>query len=129
MSNSIHQEVQFSAKRDRVYRALTDAAQFSALSGGARAEISQEAGGAFSCFGGMISGRQLELIPGQRIVQAWRAGNWDAGVYSIAKFELTDKGSGSLLTFDHTGFPVGQGEHLQAGWETNYWEPLKKYLA
>ena len=80
-------------------------------------------------FGGMIVGRQVELIPSHRIVQAWRVANWDAGLYSIAKFEISEKGSGSLLVFDHTGFPDGQREHLDAGWKANYWEPLKKYLA
>jgi activator of HSP90 ATPase len=77
----------------------------------------------------MIVGRQVELIPSRRIVQAWRVANWDAGVYSVAKFEISEKGSGSLLIFDHIGFPEGQGEHLDAGWKANYWEPPKKYLA
>ena len=129
MRQSIQQEIQLNARRDRVYKALTDSAQFSSVSGGAPARISPEAGGEFSCFGGMISGRQIELIPGQRIVQAWRAGNWEAGVYSIAQFELSDQGSGTLLRFDHAGFPQGQGEHLEAGWTSNYWEPLKKHFA
>lgn len=129
MSETIHQEVKFGASRERVYRALTDAAQFSAMSGGAPAEIGSEAGAAFSCFGGMISGRHIELVPGQRIVQAWRAGNWDAGVYSIARFELQESGRGTLLVFDHTGFPGEQGEHLEQGWKKNYWNPLQKYLS
>ncbi|TMG80962.1 MAG: hypothetical protein E6H67_13830 [Betaproteobacteria bacterium] len=129
MSNRIHQEVEFAASPTRLYDALIDEEQFSALSGGAPAKISREVGGGFSCFGGMIVGRQVELIPNRRIVQAWRVGNWDAGVYSIARFEISEKGSGSLLVFDHTGFPDGQREHLDAGWKANYWEPLKKYLA
>ena len=129
MSNRIHQAVEFAASPARLYDALIDEKQFSALSGGAPAKISSEVGGGFSCFGGMIVARQVELIPNRRIVQAWRVGNWDAGVYSIARFEISEKGSGSLLVFDHTGFPDGQGEHLDAGWKANYWEPLKKYLA
>jgi activator of HSP90 ATPase len=54
---------------------------------------------------------------------------WDPGVYSIAKFELVQQGSGTKITFDHTGFPQGQAEHLAAGWKANYWEPLEKLLA
>jgi hypothetical protein len=34
-----------------------------------------------------------------------------------------------MLVLEHAGFPEGQGEHLQAGWQANYWEPLAKYLA
>src|SRR5207244_5602806 len=49
MSHLIHQEIVIAASPQRVYSALTDSRQFSALSG-APAEISNEAGGVFSCF-------------------------------------------------------------------------------
>jgi activator of HSP90 ATPase len=128
MSN-IHQEVVFPASPSRIYEVLLDANQFRTLSGGAPAEISAEAGGAFSCFGGMVSGRNVELIPHQRIVQAWRAEPWDKGVYSIAKFELRQEGSETRVIFDHAGFPPEQQEHLEGGWHKHYWEPLRKHLA
>ena len=89
----------------------------------------RKAGGAFSCFNGMITGRNVELIPNQRIVQAWRAGNWPEGVYSIVRFELNARGSNTKLTLDHAAFPDGAAEHLDGGWHKMYWEPLKKYLA
>ncbi len=92
-------------------------------------EISREVGGAFSIFRGHILGRHIELMPNERIVQAWRVADWNPGVYSIAKFELVEQGSGTKIVFDHTGFPKGQGKHLAAGWTGNYWEPLEKFLA
>ncbi|GAC1623083.1 MAG: hypothetical protein NVS9B13_16540 [Candidatus Acidiferrum sp.] len=92
-------------------------------------EISREVGGAFTIFGGFIVGRQIELIPNERIVQAWRVAEWDPGVYSIVKFELVEQGSGAKIVFDHTSFPNGKGEHLAAGWKSNYWAPLEKFLA
>jgi uncharacterized protein YndB with AHSA1/START domain len=128
MSKPIQQEVTFKASPERVYGALTDAKQFSKVCGGAPTEIKAEEGGAFSCFGGMIVGRNLELVPGKRIVQAWRAGNWKPGVYSIVKFELEEKGNETRLELEHTGFPEDNREHLDAGWVSNYWEPIKKYL-
>jgi activator of HSP90 ATPase len=134
-AESIHQEAVFQASRKRVYEALTDAkhftkiTSFSPVRNAAPAEISREVGGAFSCFGGHIVGRQVELVPNERIVQAWRVVTWDPGVYSIAKFELKEQGSETRLVFDHTGFPDGKAEHLAAGWKANYWEPLHKYLA
>lgn len=127
--SSIHQEVVFQASPQRVYDTLTTSDQFSKMSGGAPAVIEAQPGGAFSCFGGMITGRNIELDPGKLLVQAWRAGNWPAGVYSIARFELRPEGQGTRLVFDHTGFPEGQQEHLGPGWESNYWEPLRKALA
>jgi activator of HSP90 ATPase len=139
-AEAIHQENRFKASRKRVYAALTDSKQFhqvtqlsaamqSGMSPAAITEIGNEAGRTFSLFGGYISGRQIELVPDERIVQAWRVAAWNPGVYSIAKFELTDDGYGSKIVFDHTGFPKGQGEHLAAGWKANYWDPLEKYLA
>src|ERR1700687_614917 len=86
-SITIHQEVDFKASPQRVYVALLDTKQFSAFST-MPAEINREVGGAFSLFEGHIVGRNVELIPNKRIVQAWRVVDWPEGVYSIARFEL-----------------------------------------
>lgn len=137
----IHQEVSFKVSRKRVYEALTDGKQFNKVvmlsaaaqsgmvPGGKPVEVSSEAGGAFSAFGGHITGRHVELVPNERIVQAWRAASWGPGQYSIARFELVEQGSGTKLVFEHAGFPQGQAQHLAEGWKANYWEPLEKYFA
>ena len=140
-AESIHQEPVFKASRKRVYEALTDAKQFdkvaqlstamkSGMAPGAKpTEIGREAGGAFALFGGYVTGRHLELVSNERIVQAWRAGGWDPGDYSIAKFQLVEQGDGTKIMFDHTGFPRGDGEHLAAGWQAHYWDPLERFLS
>lgn len=140
-AESIRQEPVFKASPKRVYEALTETKQFdkvvrlsaavqSGMSlGNAPTEISSQLGGAFSLFGGHIVGRHVELVPHVRLVQAWRVASWDAGVYSIVRFELMEQGSGTKLVFNHIGFPAGQGQHLAEGWRANYWEPLDKYLA
>jgi activator of HSP90 ATPase len=136
-AESIHQVASFKASRKRVYEALTETNQFDKiveLSGAKKSmapgseptTITNEVGGAFTIFGGHIIGRQIELKPSERIVQAWRVVDWKPGVYSIAKFELTEYGSGTRIIFDHTGFPVGLGKHLAEGWRGHYWEPLEK---
>jgi activator of HSP90 ATPase len=129
MSNKIQQEVVLKANAKKVYAALTESKQFSLMSGGAPTEIGSEEGSSFSCFGGMITGRSVELVPGKLIVQAWRTKNWEPGVYSIVKFELKSQGENTLLQLEHTGFPEGEESHLDPGWQANYFEPLKKYLA
>jgi activator of HSP90 ATPase len=128
-AESIHQEVVFNASRARVYEAIMDAKQFSRLTGGQAAEINRAAGGAFSLFGARIKGRNVELVPDARIVQAWRSEGWERGIYSIARFELVAQGSATRLVFDHTGFPTGQAERLATGWKSHYWDPLAKYRA
>src|SRR5215472_8719282 len=139
-AESIHQEPFFPASRKRIYEALTDARQFDrivqfggAMSGMALGkkptEISRQAGGAFTLFGGHIVGRHVELAPYERIIQAWRVVDWNPGVYSIVKFELTEQGSDTKIIFDHAGFPAGKAQHLAEGWRASYWEPLQKYLS
>lgn len=128
MFTAVHQEIDFSAPPERVYAALTNADQFKAMTN-APAELDARAGGALSLFGGMITGTNLELVPNQRLVQAWRAGNWPQGMYSIARFELTPSAAGTKLVFDHSGITDDMREHLEAGWHKMYWEPLAKLLA
>jgi activator of HSP90 ATPase len=140
-AEAIHQEVNFNASRKRVYEALTTTAQFveviklsaamkSGMALGSKpTQISPTVGGSFTIYGGHIFGRQVELVPNERIVEAWRVVDWSPGTYSIARFELVDQGSGTKLVFDHTGFPQGLAQHLADGWHGNYWEPLAKFLA
>jgi activator of HSP90 ATPase len=137
----IHQEAFFKAKQQRVYTALTDTEQFDKVTqlseamkrglppGAPSTKISPDAGGPFSLFGGYVVGRNVELVPNERIVQAWRTINWTPGTYSIVKFELSEESSGTKIVLEHMAFPVGQLEHLAAGWKANYWEPLEKFLA
>jgi uncharacterized protein YndB with AHSA1/START domain len=126
---SIHQEVVIPASPERVYAALTTSAQFTEATGGRVAEIGTGDGDAFALFGGAIHGRHIELVPGKRVVQAWRVKMWDAGVYSLVRFTLVPDGAGTKVTLDHSGFPEAQEPHLAAGWATNYWEPLTKYFS
>jgi activator of HSP90 ATPase len=128
MATTIHQEVSIPASPNRVYEAIINGKQFGELTG-APAQIDGSAGGAFSCFGGHISGRNVDLQPGKRIVQAWRAQDWDDGLYSIVRFELAAEGSGTALRFDHVGFPEGAEAELAPGWQKMYWEPLTRYLS
>jgi activator of HSP90 ATPase len=140
-AEAIHQEVAFNASPARVYHALLDTAQFDKVIqlgaavksgmalGNKPTQINSAPGGKFTIFGGHIVGRQIELAPNQRIVQAWRVIDWNPGIYSIVRFALTEQGSGAKLVFDHTGFPQGQAQHLADGWHENYWEPLAKFLA
>ena len=126
-SFTIHQEIEFNATPQQLYDALLDSKQFTEFSG-IPAEINRQVGGAFSLFKGHIVGRNLELVPNERIVQAWRVVTWPEGAYSIVRFEPKLRGSGTRLVFDHIGFPEGLHDHLAAGWEENYWSLLKKHF-
>ncbi|HWF64281.1 MAG TPA: SRPBCC domain-containing protein [Rhizomicrobium sp.] len=126
--STIHQEDDFTAPPHRVYAVLTEEKAFADATG-APAKIAISEGGAFSLFGGAIVGRNIELVPDQRVVQAWRDSAWGPGVYSVARFELSAAGPGTHLVFDQGGYPVSDYASLVSGWHSHYWEPMKKYFA
>jgi activator of HSP90 ATPase len=141
-AESIHQEPSFTANRKQVYEALTNPRQFdqvTRLSGVMQSsamasmktptQISQDAGGPFTLFGGYIVGRNIELVPNELVVQAWRTAGWDKGVYSIVRFDLEEQRTGTKILFDHAGFPKGEADHLAAGWQAHYWSPMEQFLA
>ena len=123
----ISQEVSFSVSPTTVYQALTNSATHGKFTG-APADIDAKVGGAWSAYGGKISGLNIELVEGVRIVQTWRAGNWPAGSHTLVKFELSPEGTGTKLTLDHDAVTDEQLPHLEAGWEKMYWEPMRKFL-
>src|SRR5258706_11255700 len=123
----VHQEVTFSAPPAKVYSALMSAAEHTEFTG-APALIDAKVGGAWSAYGGKISGQNIELVDGVRIVQTWRAGNWPAGAHSVVKFELSPDGQGTKLLLDHDALSDEQVPHIDGGWEKMYWEPMRKYF-
>lgn len=132
---SIHHEVTFLVSPERVYELLTDSEKFAAATG-KPAQIGAGEGASFSIFGDYIHGQQIELVPGKRVVQAWRGRNWDPGVYSVVRFTLTPEGRGTTLAVDHEAYPEGESplypswhEHLSTNWPVFYFGPFAKYFA
>ena len=127
MSKPILQTVSFPVPAHEVYEALMDSKKHAAFTGGA-AEISREVGGAFSAYDGYISGQNLELVPDRKIVQSWRAMDWEQDIFSTVTFELTPVPGGTRLDFTHSGVPDGTEAEFSQGWIDNYWEPMKAFL-
>ena len=126
---TIHQTIELPATPAHVYETLTTAHLFEQMTGGRKAEISPEAGGEVSLFGGEIRARNVELVPGKRVVQAWRAQSWPEGVYSIVRFECDATTDGTRLTFSQSGHPVEAEAMLESGWSKMYWEPMQAMFA
>lgn len=96
---SLHYGIDFKSSPQRIDEALLHAKQFTAFSDQS-AEIEPTPGGALAPLGGQIVERNVELIANRRIAQAWRSTHWDAGVYSITRFELKPRGRESTLALD-----------------------------
>src|SRR5436190_11851911 len=126
---SIHQEVTINASPAAVYGVLTSSDEFAKMTGGRSADIAKDVGGAISMFGGDIRGRIVELVPGKRVVQAWRSQAWPEGVYSIVRFELIPQAGATKVVFDQAGHPDGAQAMLESGWAQMYWQPMSAMLS
>ncbi len=116
------------ASPQAVYEAWLTSAGHSKMTGG-EAKASKRVGGAYSAWDGYITGRNLELIPGQKIVQSWRTSEFAPDdPDSIVTVTLEPIKSGARLTLLHTGVPDGQTSYEEHGWRDHYFEPMKAYF-
>jgi activator of HSP90 ATPase len=125
---SLRQQVCLSGPPSRVYKTLLDSKKFAFFTR-LPAEIDPTPGGAFRLFQGQIEGRNIELVPAKRIIQAFRPAHWDPGVYSIARFDMEPRLTATILVLNHYGFPEGDYDHLFEGWNAHYWGPLRKLFS
>lgn len=125
----IHQEVTINAAPKAVFDILMSEQKFSAMTGGRKANISSDVGGAVSLFDGAISAINVELVSGTRVVQAWRSNDWPEGIYSIVRFDLNADGDKTKLVFDQAGHPEAATEMLSGGWHQMYWDSMNAMLS
>jgi uncharacterized protein YndB with AHSA1/START domain len=117
------------ASPEAVYDAWLDSAAHSAMTG-ARAKIVKGVGGAYSAWDGYITGKTVELIPGQRIVQSWRTTEFAGDdPDSTITVELAPVRTGARLTLTHSGVPDRQTSYEDGGWHDNYFAPMKAHFA
>ena len=86
-------------------------------------------GGKHSTFDGYAVGQTVELQPGRRIVQTWRAEDFPLGSPdSRVEVTLEETKGGTMVTILHTDIPSGQSSNYRDGWLKYYLEPLKGYF-
>ncbi|MGH6673073.1 MAG: SRPBCC domain-containing protein [Xanthobacteraceae bacterium] len=113
----------------QVYEAWLDSVAHSEMTG-SDAEMSDQVGAEVSAWDGYITGSNLELVPGERIVQSWRTSEFDdEHSDSIVAVTLEPIDEGTLLTLVHSNVPDEQRSHEEGGWESRYFEPMKAYFA
>lgn len=116
------------APPDAVYRALMTSKEHADFTQAA-AKISAKVGGKFTAYDGYISGKNLELAPGKKIVQSWASSDFLKGQESEVSFLLSPHKNGTRLEFTHSNVPEGQYESLKKGWTDFYWKPMKEYFS
>jgi uncharacterized protein YndB with AHSA1/START domain len=117
------------ASAREIYEAWLDSLAHSEMTGG-EAIMSDEVGAEVAAWDGYITGRNLELVPGERIVQSWRTTKFtEEHEDSIITVTLEEVADGTLLTLVHSKVPEGQTSYERGGWQKHYFEPMKEYFA
>jgi uncharacterized protein YndB with AHSA1/START domain len=112
-----------------IYDAWLDSRGHTAMTGG-KAKMSAKLGAPVSAWDGFIWGENLELVPGKRIVQSWRTTKFtEQDQDSTIAVILTPVDGGTRLTLKHSNVPDGQTSYETGGWQSHYFEPMKKYFA
>jgi uncharacterized protein YndB with AHSA1/START domain len=116
------------ASAQEIYDAWLDSLAHTEMTGG-EAAMSDEIGAQVVAWGGYITGRNLELVPGERIVQSWRTSKFtDQHEDSIITVTLEEVAEGTLLTLVHSKVPADQTHYEQGGWQEHYFEPMQEYF-
>src|SRR5580692_4407264 len=117
------------ASAQEIYEAWLDSLAHTEMTG-SEAIMSDEVGDEVAAWDGYISGRNLELVPGERIVQSWRTSEFtDAHEDSIITVTLEEVADGTLLTLVHSKVPEDQKSYEEGGWQVHYFEPMKDYFS
>jgi len=130
MLKVIRQSVVLPASPKKLYAQYLSPRAHGAISGG-KVAIGARPGAKFSAFGGALSGRTLQAIPGKLIVQAWRSTKFhkgDADSTLILRFAPAGRNRGRI-DLVHVNVPTQDYEGVSKGWPKFYWKPWRKLLA
>ena len=126
MCKTIKHRVRFKIPPKSVYDLLADSRKRTEVTG-REALMSDEVGGTFSTDAGEVTGVNVDLVPGQRLVQAWRRGDCPEGIYSMAAITLASTPSGGTeLVLTHRGVPKHLLDEIEDYWRVVYWAPMKE---
>ena len=126
--NIIRQSVQFNAVPDSLFDAYLDSRKHAAIVR-SKVSISKAAGRRFTAFDGMLSGKNLLIVPKKLVLQSWRSRRWkktDPDSILILMFSKT--GRGARIDLVHVNVPNHDLRGVTRGWHRYYWKPWVKYL-
>ena len=128
MCKTIKQRVKFKAAPSTIYELLADSKKHTAVTG-KKATISPKIGGPFTTSGNDVSGVNVDLVPGRRIVQAWRHRSFPEGIFSMAAVTLTPTPDGGTeLVLTHRGVPKHLIPETEQNWRDQYWSRIKTWI-
>jgi activator of HSP90 ATPase len=115
------------ARAQDIYDAWLSSNGHEKITGGQKAQISAQEGAAFTVWNGYITGRNLTLEPGRRIVQSWRTTKFTDADSQI-EVVLQPATGGTTVTVRHSNVPDGHTSYRDGGWQRSYFEPMKQHF-
>ncbi len=96
---------------------------------GAEANVSDREGDEFTAWDGYISGRNVELEQGRKIIQFWRTTEFDEGqADSLIEIQLEPTEDGqTVLRLLHKNLPESDDQYIK-GWQDYYFKPMEIYF-
>lgn len=110
---------------ESVWQALVDAHEIEGWGAGP-AEMSDKEGMKFKLWGGDIHGTNIEVIPGEKLVQDWYGGDWPAP--SKVTITLMQEDHDCHIELLHENIPDADFDDIKQGWDEYYFGPLKAYV-
>lgn len=115
------------ATAQQIYTAWLSNEGHTLMTGGV-AVISDKIGDHFTAWDGYITGKNLELEPGKRILQSWRTSNFEKDeADSLLEILLNEVDGKTELTLIHKRVPES-GEHYIKGWDDHYFKPMQAFF-
>jgi activator of HSP90 ATPase len=128
MKNGFTLSAMIPAKASEIYAAWLGSEGHSEMTG-SPAQVDGKVGGKFTAWDGYIFGTTLELIPNQRIVQAWRTSEFpDEAPDSRVELLFEEVAGSTKITLTHSDMPEDQVESYKQGWDDFYFKPMKEYF-
>ncbi|MBS1744206.1 MAG: SRPBCC domain-containing protein [Bacteroidetes bacterium] len=109
------------APPEQVYNALTNAATIQ-LWTGEPALMAPVEGTEFSLWDDSICGKNLEFVPGKKIVQEWYFGEQEQP--SIVTIQLHEIKNGTSVELRHSNIPDEAFDDIVEGWNESYFGAL-----
>lgn len=114
----------------QIYDAWLDSRGHAKMTGNRPATVTASQGRWFTTLRGFVVGKNLVLEPGRRIVQSLRTKEFlDSDADSQIEVLLEPVDGGTRVTIRHSNVPDQIARHREAGWQRNYFEPMKKYFS
>ena len=110
---TIRQKTMVPAEPAKVYEAFINMKEHSAFTG-SKTTGDGRVGSKFTAWDGYISGKNIELKPGKRIVQEWATSEWPED-FPPSRLELTFKKvkGGTEISMVQSDVPAEQAEELK----------------